>query len=48
MVPKPVADLEELAEHLPGAAPGTYAKSRNLRQHHVIGQYPATPQVEKE
>jgi len=49
MVPKPVADLEELAEHCPGGAPGTDAKSRNLRQHHVaVGQYPATPKVEGE
>jgi hypothetical protein len=49
MVPKPVVDLEELGEHCPGGAPGTYAKSRNLRQYNVVvGQYPATPEVEEE
>jgi hypothetical protein len=49
IVPKPVADLEELAEHLTGGTRGTYAKSRNLHPHHVVvGQYPATQQVEKE
>jgi hypothetical protein len=48
VVAKPIADLEELAEHCPGGAPGFDAKSRNLRQHHVVGQYPATPEVEEE
>jgi hypothetical protein len=49
MVPKPVADLEELTQHCSAAAPRMDVQPCNLRQHNVVvGQNPAPPEMEEE